>query len=248
MKFAAVGALLYTLSMGTDAITYHFSFLPAADGSSDGQALQDDIAFEVKLDRESTRSLPVVQEWTALSVNQCDDCPFASSSESCCPPAVDCADIVERFAHTMSVDRVRVTVELEHRTVVRDTDMQTALGSLLGLIMATSGCPILSQFKGMAHFHLPFASTEETLYRTVGAYLLKQYFAQKKGHTADLELARLKGFYDTLQRVNDAFMQRVRNAAKRDANLNALVILFSTSALVGFSLENDLDALEPFFG
>ncbi|MCP4503842.1 MAG: hypothetical protein GY822_28280 [Deltaproteobacteria bacterium] len=229
-----------TLGMDKSHIRYHFAF-------TENDAPQE-ITFDVDLDRESTRSLPIVKSWTALSQNQCSNCPLPASDDTCCPPAVDCAAIVERFAHTLSIESVRVEVEMTERTVCKNTDMQTALGSLLGLVMASSGCPMLSQFKGMARFHLPFATPQETLFRTVGAFLMKQYFAAKKGQDADLELGRLQRFYEGIQEVNQAFVQRVRLAAARDANLNALVILFSTSALVGFSLEQEIKELEPFFG
>lgn len=46
---------------------------------------------------------------------------------------------------------------------------------LMGLMMATSGCPVLQEIGAMASFHIPFCSTRETLDRTVGSYLTKQF-------------------------------------------------------------------------
>ena len=45
-------------------------------------------------------------------------------------------------------------------------------------MMATSACPITSQLKALTHYHLPFASAEETLFRAVAAYLLNAGFAE----------------------------------------------------------------------
>ena len=53
--------------------------------------------------------------------------------------------------------------------------------SLIGIYMVTSGCPIMDKLRPMARFHLPFASTEETIYRAISTYLLGQYFLEQKG-------------------------------------------------------------------
>ena len=55
---------------------------------------------------------------------------------------------------------------------MRETSAQQAMSSVLGLIMATSGCPWTDRLRPMARFHLPFASEAETLYRSVGMFLL----------------------------------------------------------------------------
>jgi hypothetical protein len=56
----------------------------------------------------------------------------------------------------------------------------------------------------MARFHLPLASTEETVYRATSMFLLAQYFAY---------------------RVNRAMAERLRSASEQDAAVNAIVIL-----------------------
>ena len=60
--------------------------------------------------------------------------------------------------------------------------------------MATSGCPHMDFFKPMARFHLPLANAEETVYRATSMYLLAQYFLQREGKEADMELEGLKKY------------------------------------------------------
>ena len=54
--------------------------------------------------------------------------------------------------------------------------MEIAIRSLIGLIMALSGCPHMEFFKPLARFHLPWASLEETTLRSASIYLLMQFF------------------------------------------------------------------------
>src|SRR5262249_33669487 len=117
------------------------------------------------------------------------------------------------------------------------------LGSLLGLVMASSGCPILGELRGLARFHLPFAEFEETLFRTVGLYLLRQYFVARDGGVPDFELAGLGRLYEDLQEVNRALQRRMEGVSPRDASINAVTMLFSLSALVALSLEAGLEQL-----
>jgi len=120
-----------------------------------------------------------------------------------------------------------------------------AVGHDLGLVMASSGCPILSRLSGMATHHLPFATLRETVYRTTTNYLLQQYFVHRRGGVADLDLVELKKLYQELQTVNEAFLERIRVATDQDASLNALVTLLSVSAMVQVSIDDGLQELEP---
>lgn len=85
------------------------------------------------------------------------------------------------------------------RTVSAETSAQQGLGSLLGLIMATSGCPHTVFFKPMARFHLPFSNESETIYRAVSMYLLSQYFTTREGAPIDAGLDGLRDIYDKIQ-------------------------------------------------
>jgi hypothetical protein len=194
---------------------------------------------------------PVTSElppWTLLSFSQCGNCPLSTHETPRCPPAVDVYRIAERFADKLSYERVHVRVQRGGRSYEIDCDVQTGLGSLLGLVMASSGCPILGQLRGLARFHLPFAEFEESLFRTVGLYLLRQYFVAKDGGNPDFELAGLVRLYDDLQEVNRAFKKRIEGVSHRDAGINAVTLLFSLSALVALSLEGGLEQLRPLVG
>lgn len=191
-------------------------------------------------ERPVTAELP---SWTALTFHQCGNCPLSTADTRRCPAATDVFRIAERFADKLSYERVHVRVQRGDRSYEMDCDVQTGLGSLLGLAMASSGCPILGQLRGLARFHLPFAEFEETLFRTVGLYLLRQYFTAKDGGIPDFELVGLAQLYDDLQEVNRAFKRRIEAISPRDASINAVTLLFSVSALVAMQLDCGLEQL-----
>ena len=132
------------------------------------------------LDRVRDKSVPL-PEWTLLDKRSCRACTLDASEHEHCPAAVAVADLIEPFGEIVSFTAAKVSVATKERTVTMDTTVQRALRSLLGLYMATSGCPVLARFKPMARYHLPFATPEETLFRSAGAYLLAQYFIKQHG-------------------------------------------------------------------
>ena len=96
--------------------------------------------------------------------------------------------MIDGFTDLVSYDQVRVTVESDERALVATLSAQQALASLIGLIMASSGCPRTAVFRPMARFHLPFSSESETAYRVAAMYLLAQHFAARSGGKPDLAL------------------------------------------------------------
>lgn len=177
--------------------------------------------------------------WTLLDCHRCDCCPL-SGAQRHCPVALDLVPLFERFAAVTSTERVCVTVKGPERTCLAETDLQSGLKALLGLVMASSACPVLGRLRSQALFHLPFASVEETLYRTVGDYLIKQYFVMRDGGEPDFALQGLDALYRDLADLNIHFFKRLESACSRDANLNALIILRSLSDIVSMSLEERL--------
>ena len=127
---------------------------------------------------------------------------------------------------------------------MKRTDAQTGLRALFGLVMATSGCPILARLKGLARTHLPFSTMEETIFRTVGAYLIQQFLIHKKGGEPDWELKGLNLLYEQLQEVNRCFKARIDAASEQDANMNALGSLIYLAMGVSFSLEAQLQEIQ----
>jgi hypothetical protein len=185
--------------------------------------------------------------WALLSFKRCKNCSLPTDLLMHCPAAVAIEQIADRFQAIRSFEEVRMEVETTERTCIKECDVQTGLRSLLGLVLATSGCPILSQFKGLAAFHLPFSSIEETLFRTVGAHLLKQYFIYKQGGKPDWELRGLDAFYQDLHIVNTSLNDRLTSACTHDANLNAIVSLNYLSLGVTYSIEENLSELKDLF-
>lgn len=204
--------------------------------------------FELTIDRHTLELQaavpPAAPPWTQLAFHKCPNCPLNTEQHPLCPAAAKLADVVPRFEPLLSYDSVRLEVETEERRIVGETTAQQALSSMLGLIMATSGCPHTEFFKGMARFHLPLASEDETLFRSVATYVLAQYLRQRNGAEPDPELRGLQHIYAELRVVNAAFTKRLRAAGRADATLNALVLLDVFAILVPSAVEESLADLE----
>jgi len=205
------------------------------------------IVFSVDTERlETAASDGLHPAWTQLEHHQCPNCPLARTPGRQCPAAQDIEHIVETFSHVDSHAQVKVDVQIGDRTHSKETDMQIALQSLLGLTLATSACPVLSQMKGPGRLHMPFATVEETLFRMVGAYFVGQYLKSQQGGVGDFTLDSLSRMYSDVQTVNRHLKQRLDAAVSRDANVNAVVSLMSMAMLVSFSLDQQLSELHPF--
>jgi hypothetical protein len=210
-----------------------------------GQEIKFDIDINRAL-RQETRA-ESQPPWTALDFYKCSNCPMASSKSACCPAALDIRDIAESFSLLTSHNEIEVFVETSERNYFKKCDVQTALSSLFGLVMATSACPILCQLKSLALFHLPFATLDETIFRTVGAYLLKQYFLEQSDKSGDFTLRGLKEYYEQLLTLNIDFSKRVKAGSRFDGNINALIKLFVLSESIFISLEKSLERIEEYF-
>ena len=203
--------------------------------------------FDVRLDEHTLEiDCPACSEapaWTALEFEQCPNCPLDPATDPQCPLAVAIAGIVQRFDDVISYDEVDLDVELEDRHVSARTTSQRALRSLLGLVMAGSGCPHTAFFKPMARFHLPLASESETLSRAVGTWLTAQYLEKARGGDGRLDLAGLDALYREMQVVNVATAARLRAATKTDSALNAVALLDLYAQAVPFSIAEKLAEL-----
>jgi hypothetical protein len=182
--------------------------------------------------------------WTKLEHCQCSNCPLKPADTARCPAAVEILPVVTEFQADDAYQKVSVVVQDERRTYSKSTTLEEALRSLLGLKMATSGCPVLSELKPMAIHHLPFASTDEFIMRSVSHYLLQQYLAKRNGEEPDWDLKGLVARNQRLQLVNQALWQRIHSVCKGDSNLKALLNFFSMASSVSFSLESQLRKLE----
>lgn len=226
--------------MSKVALTYRFTFPNSQER-----------VFELELDRDTAElSPPTLSDpppWTKLSFNQCTGCPFNEAEMPYCPAALQMAGVIDGFTDLVSYDKVRVSVESEERQVVATLAAQQALASLLGLIMASSGCPHTAMFRPMARFHLPFSSESETAYRVVSMYLLAQHYTAREGGAADLALENLERVYQGMHAVNRGMAKRLRAASRQDAIVNAVVLLDVYSSLVPAAIHEILEEIKPAF-
>jgi hypothetical protein len=207
--------------------------------------------FTITLDRKTLALIPratgAPPSWTALDHNRCDICTIDANAIPNCPIAVNLAGIVAEFREFFSYETVAVTVTTEERTYLKTTDIQIGLSALIGIIMVTSGCPVMERLKPMVRFHLPFATIQETLYRMVSTYLVAQFFLQRKGKAFSPAIDEVEKIYADVAEVNRNFAMRLRNEADRDANINALVNLDCFAAMAPIMIEDLLEEIEPYF-
>lgn len=199
-------------------IRYRFE---AADGTR--------AEFVATMDRETMEAREPEGDpppWTALDFRQCPHCPLDPQEHPHCPAAVQLPALLEAFDHLPSHAEARVEVSSAERTVSHETSVQQGMGALMGLLMATSGCPVMAFFRPMARFHLPFATPEETTFRAVSTYLLATYLrARETGEEPSWSLDGLTEIYRDVHVLNKAMAERIRAATSTDSSVNALIVL-----------------------
>jgi hypothetical protein len=186
-------------------------------------------------------------EWSRLDFHQCVNCPLEPNSHLRCPAAVNMVGLVGRFAELLSHDRTSVVVSTFERVICTETTIQRGICSLMGLLMATSRCPMTRFFKPMARFHLPFASTQETIWRATSTYLLAQYFKQHEGGDPDLIFAGLRRIYNDIQMVNISFAKRLRSACNNDSMVNAIILLDMFAQSMPSAIDESLEEIRHLF-
>lgn len=203
-------------------------------------------AYRIEPDRQyDPQQAAETPKWTRLEYNQCSNCPLAREQFRHCPAAVDLHRVIEDFRGLPAVKKAEVQVRTPEREYAKQVSLEEGLRSLLGVIMATSACPLLSRLKPMAQQHLPFASNQEFITRAVSLYLMRQYFNYREGRHADWELKGLVRHYQQLQLVNQAFWQRIHETCVGDSNLKAFLSFFSMSSSMSYSLEAQLQKVRP---
>jgi len=206
--------------------------------------------FGIELDPATLRAVQQSPdpkpEWAKLKFNQCENCPLSDDVEYC-PVALNLASVVETFQSYSSFEPVHVSVVTKERTYSKDTTLQKSLSSIIGVYMVTSDCPIMDKLRPMAQFHLPFATTLETFYRSVTMYLTAQFFLMRQGKQPDWDLKKLVELYKAISTVNKGMAERLRQASEKDANVNAVVILHSFGDGVPYFVEGGLSEIEHLF-
>jgi hypothetical protein len=207
--------------------------------------------FPIVLYRETlrliTEDVSTSPVWAELNYNKCSICTLDEGLNRHCPIALNLVKINEAFKESYSYEDVSISVITEERSYSKDTSLQEGLSSLLGIIMVTSGCPVMEYLKPMVRFHLPFATLVETVFRMSSMYFMSQFFLGLKGKPFDLSLDGLKKIYTEVGQVNRDFSQRLADAASKDAHINALVNLDCFATVIPLQAEETLKEIESYF-
>lgn len=228
---------------GRKTIEFHYQFtLPDTTAQE----------FTIQLDKETLLLIPkereTYPEWTQLSYQKCPNCPLGEDQHPRCPISANLVDVVEFFEGSISYEEVDIEITTDTRKYLNRTALQNGISSLFGIYMVTSGCPIMDKLRPLVKTHLPFATSEETMYRVLSMYLLAQYFLYKKGRKPDWDLEHLGKIYEEVRIVNKSFCQRLSGIQSEDASLNAVAQLDAFADITGFSIGiNELDQISRLF-
>lgn len=207
--------------------------------------------FKIVLDARDLQivdpSIDSIPFWAKLDFHQCPNCSLSIKEHPNCPLAVHLINIVYSFEDITSHDEVYVEIITEERRISQKTTAQRAIGSLMGLVFATSGCPQAAYFKPMARFHLPLANEDETIFRTTSMYLLAQHFKRLDGETPDYELEGLTEIYKTMQIVNVSIAERLRSATETDSAINAVIFLDMFAKALPYAIKTALEEIRYLF-
>ena len=212
-------------------IRYKFSFVDNAS-----------VSFEVKINKKTLHIendiSHIHHEWTKLSNFKCPNCPLNESEHEYCPLARNLAEVLDFFDTLPSFKKAKVSVETDERTTYKETSVQIGVGSLMGVIMTSSGCPIVGVLRPLIRFHLPFASLEETEFRIFSTYVFAQYFKFISGEEPDWELSKLKNAYKKIQVVNKNIVVKLSDVELNDTSRNAVVTLSNFAEYIIYTLED----------
>ena len=211
----------------------------------------DDKKFRVILDKETLIAKhpegSSEQEWTRLDFEKCEICPLSSKKIRNCPIAFNISGLAKEFSDFFSIHESLITVNVAERSYSKKDTVQQGLRSILGIYLATSGCPHMEILKPMARFHLPFASVEETIYRHSCNFLLGEFFEFYEKGNIELNMQKLIDKYDDINIVNTGICNRIEKITAGDANKNALIILNVIGLMLKMELEGNLKSLKYLF-
>ncbi|MDY0363027.1 MAG: hypothetical protein RBR08_16380 [Desulforegulaceae bacterium] len=193
----------------------------------------------ITLIKDENKELP---KWCELDFNKCSHCPFDNSQKHC-PVAANLEQAVAFFSGIISYDKTCVIVKIGNRDIYCETSVQNGLKSLMGLLIATSKCPHTDFFKPMARFHLPFADSDETLWRSASYFLLQEYLKRLNSNDKSLSLEPLKKKYRDIEILNTFMAARLSGASKKDSAVNALISLDIFAKRIGPDFEKRLASI-----
>ena len=223
------------------SLHFHYCFV-LPDGTREEFTLDiDPVTIEL---RQDDGPWP---EWVRLGYEQCPHCPEEMVGHEHCPMAMALASLVERFSSLLSYEEVELTVTSAERFISQQTTAQRGIASIMGLLMATCGCPHTRFLRPMARFHLPLATEEETVYRAFTMYALSQFLSCRQAEVLDVSFQGMTVLYGQLEKVNSAFVMRLRAAAQADSSVNALINLDMYAKVMPYVVEDSLEELRYLF-
>ncbi len=188
------------------------------------------------------------KEWAKLKNFKCPHCPLSEDEVEYCPLAVSLSSVIESFSDSFSYERITLSIVTEERDFKKETSLQDGVRSMLGLIMVTSGCPIMGKLKPMARFHLPLSSLEETQFRYLSTYIFAQFFVAKHGGVPDWEMTNLNELLENIKLLNMNVSKKIAELETNDTTINSVVILNNFTDYIGINLdENTLNEVEVLF-
>lgn len=234
-------------------LTFLYSF------STESLKEKSDINYRVTIDSKSMllvekKTTAAEPDWTLLEYHQCQHCPLTKEDTPRCPIAKNLHYLFKKFQTVKSVETYSVKVESPERTYFKITDIQNCLGSLFGLIMATSSCPTMDFLKPMARFHLPFATIEETIIRSLGSFLIGKYL---QNHDSGIPInihdikKEMTDHYTKVNEINSKLIKRIEHLVNKensgDADQNAIIILDTLAVLLTMELSKDLEIISNIY-
>ena len=107
---------------------------------------EHDFSYRIELDRSYDREAEAqAPHWTRLEHQRCANCPLSREQFSHCPAAVDLHRVIEDFQGLPAVQKALVWVRTPEREYTKVVGLEEGLRALLGVIMATSACPVLAR-------------------------------------------------------------------------------------------------------
>ncbi len=208
--------------------------------------------FTINLDKDTLNHIDESNtepaEWTKFCNFRCPHCPIEKDSITYCPVALRLEDIITFFSDFPSFTEANILVTTRERVYAKKGSVQQGVSSLVGLVMASSGCPVMNKLKPLVQFHLPFATLEDTEFRILSMYLVAQFFRWKKGLEPDWSLEKLSHFYKEIQMTNEYVVFKMNSLESYDSARNAVTILNYFANYISFNIEsNDFSKLTSSF-
>lgn len=224
-----------------ERFTYYFIF-------DDNKIVSHEIILKEdghsSVDLVSEKDMQLFSNFTRLDNNQCENCPLNIKDSPRCPAAENLASVINTFRKVKSYEKVKIEVETNARTYSFYGDLTKGLHSLVGLAMASSQCPHMKFLRPMARFHLPFATSTETILRSMSFHLLRGYLTDPENK---IDFAPLFVKYGEVEKINQAMMERIRSFEVNDTGMHAIVMLDSFISIFGLKYDSNLTELKDIF-